>query len=89
MDANWINIGGDRRIGLGQPALVVAELGQNHNGDLALAEALIDAAAWAGADAVKVVKRDLDCELSHEARRRRYDSRHAFGPTYGEHRQAL
>lgn len=70
-------------------ALVVAEIGQNHNGSRALAEQLIDAAAWAGADAVKLVKRDLDCELSRDARLRVYESRHAYGRTYGEHRAAL
>jgi sialic acid synthase len=70
-------------------ALVVAEIGQNHNGSLALAEQLIDAAAWAGADAVKLVKRDMECELSRDARRRAYDSRHSYGRTYGEHRAAL
>jgi sialic acid synthase SpsE len=35
------------------PALLVAEIGINHNGDMALAEAMIRAAAQAGADAVK------------------------------------
>lgn len=70
-------------------AIVVAEIGQNHNGSRELAAQLIDAAAWAGADAVKLVKRDLDCELSRDARRRRYDSRHSYGRTYGEHRAAL
>lgn len=89
MDDNSISIGGERRIGSGRPALVVAELGQNHNGSLALAESLIDAAAWAGADAVKLVKRDLSSELSREAREQPYASRHAFGATYGAHRQAL
>ncbi|HVX11247.1 MAG TPA: N-acetylneuraminate synthase family protein [Pirellulales bacterium] len=88
MQAKGMTIGG-RQLAFGQPALVVAELGQNHNGSLALAEQLIDAAAWAGADAIKVVKRDLDSELCREARTRRYDSRHAFGPTYGEHRRVL
>ena len=88
MHAAGITIGG-RWLASGRPALVVAELGQNHNGSLALAEQLIDAAAWAGADAIKVVKRDLDSELSREARSRRYDSRHAFGATYGEHRRVL
>jgi sialic acid synthase len=78
-----------RLLAAGQPSLVVAELGQNHNGSLQLAEELIDAAAWTGADAIKLVKRDLESELSREARARRYESRHAFGPTYGEHRQAL
>lgn len=89
MDANSMALGQDRRVGPGQPALIVAELGQNHNGSLALAEKLVDAAAWAGADAVKLVKRDLDCELSREAHSRPYHSPHAFGATYGEHRQAL
>lgn len=80
---------GQRVIGQDRPALVIAEIGQNHNGSLALAERLIDAAAWAGADAVKLVKRDLESELSHEARRQHYNSRHAFGRTYGDHRRAL
>lgn len=88
MDANSVRVGG-RIVGPGRPALIVAELGQNHNGSLSLAEDLIDAAAWAGADAVKLVKRDIESELSREARDRRYDSRHAFGATYGEHRRAL
>jgi sialic acid synthase SpsE len=80
---------GGRTLGAGLPALVVAELGQNHNGCLKLAEQLIDAAAWAGVDAVKVVKRDLTSELSREAKNRRYVNQHSFGSTYGEHRRAL
>jgi N,N'-diacetyllegionaminate synthase len=42
-----------RAIGPGQPCFVIAEAGVNHNGDPALAHALVDAAASAGADAVK------------------------------------
>jgi N-acetylneuraminate synthase len=44
---------GDRRLGEGQPCFVIAEAGVNHNGDVALAQRLVDAAAEAGADAVK------------------------------------
>jgi N-acetylneuraminate synthase/N,N'-diacetyllegionaminate synthase len=44
---------GRRRIGVGNPVFVVAEVGVNHNGRLDLAERLVDAAAAAGADAVK------------------------------------
>jgi N-acetylneuraminate synthase/N,N'-diacetyllegionaminate synthase len=44
---------GDRVIGSGAPCFVIAEAGVNHNGDLDLAKRLIDAAADAGADAVK------------------------------------
>ncbi len=43
----------DRSLGPGHPALLVAEVGINHNGDLDLARRCIDAAAEAGADAVK------------------------------------
>ena len=45
---------GDREIGRGRPAYVVAEIGINHNGDMALARQCIDAAIGAGVDAVKV-----------------------------------
>lgn len=44
---------GARKIGYGRPVFVVAEAGVNHNGQLDLALKLIDAAADAGADAVK------------------------------------
>jgi N,N'-diacetyllegionaminate synthase len=42
-----------RPIGPGYPTFIIAEAGVNHNGDTALAYRLIDAAAAAGADAVK------------------------------------
>ena len=42
-----------RSVGPTSPLLVIAEAGVNHNGDRATALALIDAAAEAGADAVK------------------------------------
>ena len=44
---------GDREVGPGHPCLIVAEAGINHNGDLALASELVDAAAEAGADVIK------------------------------------
>ena len=45
---------GERRIGAGQPVFVIAEIGATHAGDVELALKLIDAAAGAGADAVKL-----------------------------------
>lgn len=50
---------GNRTIGEGHPAYIIAEIGVNHNGLLQLALDLIDAAADAGVDAVKFQKRDL------------------------------
>lgn len=44
---------GKRRIGPGEPCFVIAEAGSNHDGKLKQALELIDAAADAGADAVK------------------------------------
>lgn len=48
---------GERWVGSGEPAYVVAEIGINHNGDLEIAKRLIDVAAQAGCDAVKFQKR--------------------------------
>jgi len=68
---------------------IVAEMGQNHNGDLKIAKEIIDDAYLAGCSAVKSAKRDLAYELTDEAYKRIYDSPNAFGKTYGEHRKFL
>ncbi len=46
-----------RNISIGQPVFITAEIGINHNGEMTIAKQLIDAAAYAGADAVKFQKR--------------------------------
>lgn len=50
--ASYIEIAG-RTVGPSHPALVIAEVGQAHDGSLGTAHAYIDAAARAGADAIK------------------------------------
>jgi N-acetylneuraminate synthase len=44
---------GDRHVGAGNPIYVIAEVSANHAGDVDRAEAILRAAAGAGADAVK------------------------------------
>jgi N-acetylneuraminate synthase len=51
---------GNRRVGEGWPAYIIAEIGINHNGDLDIAKQMIDAAVHAGVDAVKFQKRTPD-----------------------------
>ena len=45
---------------------IIAEIGINHNGDLGIARQLVDAAADAGADAVKFQKRTIDLVYTKE-----------------------
>ncbi|HEX9213498.1 MAG TPA: N-acetylneuraminate synthase family protein [Bradyrhizobium sp.] len=51
---------GDRSIGDGEPCYVIAEIGNNHNGNFDRAIALVDAAVAAGADCAKFQMRKLD-----------------------------
>jgi len=80
---------GTQYVGPEEPVFVVAEVGINHNGDIALAKKLIDAAKDAGADAVKFQKRTTEEILTKEGLEKPYTSPHAFASTYGEHRRKL
>lgn len=51
---------GNKMVGDGHPAYVIAEIGINHNGDIDIAKQMIDAAVHSGADAVKFQKRTPD-----------------------------
>ena len=52
-----------REVGPGHPALIVAEIGNNHDGSVRQAERLVEAAAEAGADAVKFQTHIADAEM--------------------------
>ena len=79
---------------------IIGEIGQNHNGSVDIAKLIVDVAArpvqesdfgltLAPMNAVKLTKRDLQEELSASQMARPYESPHAFGKTYGEHRAFL
>ena len=59
---------GNRILGDDRPAMIVAEIGVNHNGDLDVAKKLIQAAAHAGVDAVKFQKRTPELCVPPEQR---------------------
>jgi sialic acid synthase len=68
---------------------VIAEIGHNHQGSVEKCKELFDAAKWSGANAVKLQKRDNKVLYTEEFYNSPYNSEHAYGPTYGEHREAL
>ena len=78
-----------RRIADDEPVYVIAEIGHNHQGDVAKAKALIHSAKECGVDAVKLQKRDNRNLYTHALYDSPYDNEHSFGATYGEHREAL
>jgi N-acetylneuraminate synthase len=78
---------GDTLVGDGLPCYVVAEIGINHNGDIALAKRLINVAAAAGCNAVKFQKRTVEVVYTAEELARPRES--PFGTTNGDLKRAL
>ncbi len=80
---------GTQYVGPGYPTFMIAEIGNNHNGDLALAKQLIIKAKEAGCHAVKFQRRTLDQVFTKEALDAPYNTPTSLGATYGEHRAKL
>lgn len=78
---------GDRVVGPGAPVLVIAEAGVNHDGDLQTALDLVDAAADAGAGAVKFQTFETDQLATPEAPLANYQSER--GALAGSQRELL
>ena len=76
---------GNRAVGDGQPAYIIAEIGINHNGDLEVAKQMIDAAVHAGADAVKFQKRTPEVATPPEQQKQMRDTPWGY-ITYLEYR---
>jgi sialic acid synthase len=73
----------------GGDCYVIAEIGNNHQGDIENAKQLIAAAKECGVDAVKLQKRSNRTLYTREFFDQPYDNEFSFGHTYGEHREAL
>ncbi len=86
---NKIQVGPNRWIGETEEPYVIAEIGINHNGSFELCKKLIDAAAHAGVDAIKMQKRTIEEMYTKDALDAPYNKPYAFGKTYGEHKHAL
>ncbi|KAG5892653.1 hypothetical protein JTB14_025447 [Gonioctena quinquepunctata] len=75
--------------GSSEKTFIIAEIGQNHQGDLSTAKQLIKTAKECGADCAKFQKTDFHGKFNKEALDRPYTSSHSFGLTYGEHKAFL
>lgn len=78
---------GDKLVGEGQPAYIIAEVGINHNGSLDIAKQLIDVAVDCGCDAVKFQKRTI--EVVYTAEELAKPRENPFGPTNGDLKRGL
>lgn len=79
----------NRKIGGDNPCFIIAEIGQNHQGDLQIAKDLIKVAKDAGADCAKFQKSELSFKFNKAALARPYISKNSWGKTYGEHKEYL
>ena len=68
---------------------VIAEVGQNHQGDLDIARKYIKVFADTGVDAIKFQTRNNKNLFSECAYNKEYNSESAFADIYGLHREIL
>src|ERR687887_1392070 len=80
---------GETEISDTSPCFVIAEIGHNHQGSLETAKRMFAAAKEAGASAVKLQKRHNRTLFTEAFYNKPYDNPNSFGPTYGQHREAL
>lgn len=68
---------------------IIIDIGSTHCADIEIAKKLIRYASISGIDCIKFQKRCTKALLTKEGRERKYDSPHAMGDTYGEHRDNM
>ncbi len=89
MKSHKIQITENRSIGDNEYPFIIAEIGNNHNGDLEIARKLLSKAKEVGVDAVKFQKKNIETAFSKELLDRPYKSSNSFGDTYREHKESL
>lgn len=77
----------DKIVGDGYPCFIIAEIGINHNGQVALAKKMIDIAVTTGCNAVKFQKRTVDVVYTKEELAKERKS--VFGNTNGDLKRGL
>uniref|UniRef100_A0A8C7VMQ9 N-acetylneuraminate-9-phosphate synthase n=1 Tax=Oncorhynchus mykiss TaxID=8022 RepID=A0A8C7VMQ9_ONCMY len=82
-------LGPGRMIGGSNPCFIIAEIGQNHQGDIEIAKKMIKMAKDCGADCAKFQKSELEYKFNKRALERPYTSKHSWGKTYGDHKRHL
>ncbi|XP_041697039.1 sialic acid synthase-like [Coregonus clupeaformis] len=82
-------LGPGRMIGGSNPCFIIAEIGQNHQGDIEIAKKMIKMAKDCGADCAKFQKSELEYKFNKRALERPYNSKHSWGKTYGDHKRHL
>jgi sialic acid synthase len=78
-----VAVGGD------SDCYVIAEIGNNHQGNVETCKELFRAAKDCGAHSVKLQKRDNKSLYTRAMFHQPYDNENSYGPTYGLHREAL
>jgi len=78
---------GSKYVGEGEPNFIIAEIGNNHNGEFELAKKSVLEAARLGADAVKFQKRTVADVFTKDMLSQAQTHSRSLGNTYGEYRQ--
>ena len=79
----------EKWIGEGYPAFIIAEIGNNHNGEFKMAIDLVDKAIECKADAVKFQVKNIETAFTTELLDSPYEGPNSFGNTYREHKNAI
>uniref|UniRef100_A0A8C7MAY4 N-acetylneuraminic acid synthase a n=1 Tax=Oncorhynchus kisutch TaxID=8019 RepID=A0A8C7MAY4_ONCKI len=74
-----------RMFGGSNPCFIIAEIGQNHQGDIEIAKKMTKMAKDCGTDCAKFQKSELEYKFNKRALERPYTSKHSWGKTYERH----